>query len=486
MLKLFYHQWLAARRSLYWQKSVFLNILLGIVGIYILLNFVVIGYYADELIQSVYPVSDTINHFTGLLLFYLIFDFFARFMMQKFPSLIIQPYLTLPIKKQKLIHYPILKSMLGLFNLLGLCLVIPFFIKAVVPSYGFAFSTVWLFSVLALIFSSNFIAFTVKKKFSSNPVFIISFVLFLGVVLYVNFGEVYNLSSRFSAVLLFISGKYYGIFFPILLLVVSYFTAYRTLMNNHRLDDKAEPSLKRTSGATFLDYYGETAGILLVELKMIVRNKRPKSALLYGLLMIPYGFLLYSFNSDDYLLQMFIGFLIISALAMPYGQFVFSWQSSCFDGLMAHNVNLHRYVKSKFFVFSVLAVVSYILSLPFVIKNEQMLTIHPAMLLYTIGISSKLILFFGCFKSKPISLGKNQMFNHEGVSFVDFLIILPVLGLPALLYAGFVVFDITGYFIYGLGIIGINGIVLNRFMLSYIVKLLIRRKYKIGMGFRSK
>lgn len=485
MISFFYHQWLEFSRSLNWKLSLFVNIFQVALAIFIMSNLIGLGYYIDVLIESVYPESSVINCFTELFLFYLLFDFYARFMFQKLPSLNIQPYLALPITKQKLIHYPLLKSAFGFFNFFALCLVVPFFIKVVVPLSCILFSIAWLVSVLALIFATNFFVLAFKYKFSSNPIVILSFVMILGVLIYVRFWEINNFTGHFSGIFLLISNRNYGVFISLILLGASYIFAYRTLFNNHRPEDTTKLSLKSTTGLSLIDNYSQTGSLLALELKMILRNKRPKTALLYGLLMIPYGFLLYSMNSDDDLLQLTIGFLIISGAAMPYGQFFYSWQSSHFDGLMTQNVNVYSYIKSKFYIFTLLSLVSYTLTLPFVFSNEFRLIAHSGMVLYTIGISSFLVLYFGCFKSKPISLVKNQMISFDGVSLIDAMTLLPVLGIPAILYSIFVAMDITFFFIYALGLLGVVGLLLNRILLRYIARVLIKQKYNIGVGFRN-
>ena len=122
MYKLLTHQWKEKIRSSFWQKNIILNIVLGILGLYLILNFIAVSFFADKILLDVFKDRDVIESFTRLLFYYLLFDLIARFFFQQLPTISIQPYLTLPIKKSTLIHYPIIKSVFSFFNLLAILL----------------------------------------------------------------------------------------------------------------------------------------------------------------------------------------------------------------------------------------------------------------------------------------------------------------------------------------------------------------------------
>src|SRR5574344_2098223 len=102
MYKLLTHQWKEKIRSPFWQKNILLNIVLGILGLYLLLNLVAISLFADKILLEIFKDCDVIESFTRLLFYYFLFDLIARFLFQQLPTLSIQPYLTLPIKKSTL------------------------------------------------------------------------------------------------------------------------------------------------------------------------------------------------------------------------------------------------------------------------------------------------------------------------------------------------------------------------------------------------
>ena len=80
----------------------------------------------EELIFAVLPI-------------FLLLDFFMRFGGQQLPSLLIKPYLLMPIRRSDITDCFIVMSMLSSFNLLWLLLLVPFFF--IVCCGGLPFST---------------------------------------------------------------------------------------------------------------------------------------------------------------------------------------------------------------------------------------------------------------------------------------------------------------------------------------------------------
>ena len=180
MIELLIHQWKEKIRSPFWQKSIILNIVLGILGLYLLLNFVMIGYFADVILKKVFVNSDVVESFARVLFYYFAFDLIIRFFVQQVPTLSIQPYLSLPIKKAKLLHYPLIKSIPDFMNILALLLILPFFVKVVCATKTPLFSLVWIITVISLVAINNYLNFSLKKYFSKRPLLILFFLAIVG------------------------------------------------------------------------------------------------------------------------------------------------------------------------------------------------------------------------------------------------------------------------------------------------------------------
>lgn len=485
MIKLFRYQYLSFQRSTYWQKSILLNILLAIIGIYLLLNIVVIGLYVDGLIQIVYGLSDTISLLSGFLLFYFLLDFFARFLMQntRLPDLL--PFLILPISKRKLIHYALGKTLFSIFNLLAACFFVPYFIKVVLLNRSLTFSIGWLASVLILVFINNFLAVSLKRQYVRYPLFIAITIITFGMLLYINHSALLNLTGYFASLLIWLACQPWRVVFPLMLLFLSYFVAYQSMHKQLYLEDHENKSTKGYIESSHFSKRRQIVNLVVLELKMIWRNKRPKTSILTGLFFIVYGGFLYLQNSDSGLFSLMISLFIIASLPLIYGQTVFSWESSYFGFFLTNKFNYMDFLKSKYLVFAFLTSISYILTLPLILWQSELFIIHTAWLFYLIGIVSIMILLLGCYKEKRISLDRGITMNFEGLSMVEFIIGIPSILLPLLLYYGLSIFDLADYTIYIIGALGALALLLHPVLLQRVLRLFEKRKYKMAQGFKT-
>jgi len=102
------------------------------------------------------------------------------------------------------------------------------------------------------------------------------------------------------------------------------------------------------------------------------------------------------------------------------------------------------------------------------------------------GVTSFLYILFGLFSRSRIDLGKSQFMNYEGSGAVQWLSVIPVMGLPLLIYW---ICSLTGntnaaYII--LMAMGVIGMIFHEHILIMLVKLFYKNKYKMAVAFRNK
>ena len=487
MYKLLIHQWKEKIRSPFWQKSIGLNIVLGILGLYVMLNILAIGYFADKIIHEIYPDRDMVEAFTGLLFYFFAFDLIFRFLFQQLPTLSIQPYLTLPIRKSTLLHYPLLKTVPDIFNLLALLLILPFFIKIICTTHTLIFSIVWIITVLSLIVTNNYLNFSLKKYFSKRPLLILLLLFITGSFIYLEITKVISIAGVFSEAILYQANMPFLVIIPIAIAILAYELAYFLLKRNSYIEDSQNSKRANARSFLFLNHFGETGNLMRVEVKMILRNKRPKSLLYISLIFLLYGFIFYQQKYlDNYMILIFIGFFLTSMFAINYGQFFFSWESSFFECYIVNQIPVLRYIRSKYLFFTLICFVSFIVTLPYALISYKIALINASLLVYNIGISSFMMMFFCTFNTSRIDLGRSQFMNYQGTGVTQFLAVIPIMGFPFLIYFVFLILGIPEYSFFAIGIIGITAIAFNKYLLQMVANQLVNRKYKMAAGFRQK
>jgi len=485
MLRLLQHQWKEKIRSTFWQKSIWLNILIGLLGIYLLMNIFIIGFFSDVILKQIFGKINIVETYTGILFYYFAFDLIVRFLVQQLPTLSIQPYLTLPIKKSTLLHYPLLKSVSSFMNLIALLLIVPFFIKVICVTMTPSFCVTWIITVISLIATNNFLNFSLKKYFSMRPLLIMSLLAIVGMLIYLDITKIISCSYYFTTALLFIAGSGWLFIVPVLVAALSYILSYWLLKRNAYIEDRQTNTRIYSGSFSFLSRYGEPGLMMRNEIRMILRNKRPRSLLFISVLYLVFGFNFYrQENLDHYFMLVFIGFFMSSTFAVMYGQFSFSWESSYFESYLVNKIAPYNYIRSKHMLFAVASIISFIVTLPYALISAKIAFINMAMFFYNVGISSIIILFLCTYNSSRIDLGKSQFMNYQGLGMVQWLAVIPILGIPILIQLLFSHFGLSHYGFYFIGIIGLIAILFNKYLIQIVTNQFVKRRHQMASDFK--
>ncbi len=483
MYQLLIHQRKEKLRSPFWSKNILLNILLGFVGFWLLIMALTASIAAIRIISEFYSGLEPIEVFTGLLFYFFVYDLISRFFLQQLPTMSIQPYRTLPLGKGKLLHYPLIRSVFSFFNFLPLFLIVPFFIMVVCAGSPAIFSFAWVITLLCFIGVNNFLNFSIKKQFISKPALILLLFGMTGILLFLDLREIFKVSQWFAKFVMYISGAPVLVMVPVSLVILSYRLAYRTLRKNF-YPEESQASRTTKGSFTFLSRYGETGELLGIELKMILRNKRPRSVMIFSLIFLGYGMILYD-DPDNLVKLMMGGFLLTFAFALNYGQFLFSWEGSYFDSYLANKISAFHYIRSKYLFFAAAGIIGFLLSSPYILISPKIIFVNLAMLFYNVGISSILLLVFCTNNSTSIDLGTSQIMNFQGTGAIQFLMIFPLIGIPLVIHVLFYFLGIREYSILGIGILGLIGIILSGYLMQMVTRLFLSRKHQMASGFRK-
>ncbi|BDX38621.1 hypothetical protein CYCD_19760 [Tenuifilaceae bacterium CYCD] len=445
-----------------------------------------LGFFADKIVAEVFPNQDVLAAFNRLLFYYFGFDIVIRFFLQQLPVMSIQPYLALPVKKSTLLHFPLVRSVFNFLNLFALLLILPFFFKVVLSTQTPLYSVSWIVSVISFIAFNNFLNFTAKKYFVKKPLLVILWIVALSIFIYLDIAKIISVSSLFSNALGLLSQTALFALLPVVLAVVSYYVAYELLRRNAYIEGVEKQNNAKSTSFQFLSGYGLIGTLIGSELKLIFRNKRPKSSVFLSIFFLLYGIIFYNdlYLNNPYMLA-FVGIFLTSNLAMFYYQFAFSWESSFYDTFLVHRISTFNFVLAKYYLFAIMCVLSYLVTLPYAFIDSKIAFINAAMLFYNVGITSIILFFAGSFSTSSIDLGRSQFMNYQGTGAHHFLMMIPLFGIPMIII---LLFDFAGMKelgFYGVAILGVVAIMLHKQLVGFISKRLVKRKYIMSSGFRK-
>lgn len=484
------HELKAFWRSKNTGKSIGVRIVMGLLILYLLLNMLAIGFFMDKVLEKTLPNEDIIVAFCGIILLYFVFELLSRMQLQELPTLRVQPYLHLPVRRNIIVGYLAFTALFSVFNLWPVILFFPFIFKVIAPVWGGA-AVGFIVSILAISIFNNYLALYVKRKANLNGwVFLIATAV-LGLIVAGDFAwhlySIRTISYAFFGNLL----KHPALaLLPVALAAGMYVLNFLYLKQNLYLEElsRKKASYKTSTEYPLLDRFGAIGDQVANEIKLILRNKRPRSAFVMSAVFLFYGLIFYKnpqmANSDWP--RIFVGMFITGFFIISYGQFLYSWQAAHFDGLMVSKVSFTDFLKAKYLLFTAVSTATFILTTPYAYFGWRTVLIHFIMYLWNLGVNIYIILYFANRNAKRIDLSKGASFNWEGVGATQLLLSFPLLLAPFVIYIPFRLLHLANTGLAVMAIMGIAGILTRSFWLEKLVQDFYKRKYTITEGFRNK
>ncbi|HAG16113.1 MAG TPA: hypothetical protein DCG69_06245, partial [Bacteroidales bacterium] len=196
MIKWFFqHQWKQETRSSIWQKNVAMNILIGFFMLIMLMYLITLGVFLEKILESVAKNVPAEISIAKIFIYYALFSFIARFLLQSLPAMEIVPYLHLRIKRSAIGWFMLFKSLTSFFNFMPIFLFLPFALGYMTDVFGGFQAFVWFASIFFFDLTINFKLIYFKRKFTLNPKFILLFIFGLALVFALDKYEIFSISN---------------------------------------------------------------------------------------------------------------------------------------------------------------------------------------------------------------------------------------------------------------------------------------------------
>lgn len=488
--RFFWLEWKSFFRSASLGKSLGLRIFLIFMGLYFASMFLGFGIALYPGLKKFFPEEDPLVLVNRFALVYFVLELISRFMLQTLPVMDIKPLLNLPIGKRKVVNFVLFKSIYSFYNILPLFIIIPFGVICIVKGGYPAWEMLgWMLTMTALTLCVNFVNFIVKKKFTENLKALIPFILVLITLTALDYFEIFQITVWFGKMLDYMVLNPYLASTPWLLLFLFYKWNQKNLESKFYLDAniKGKRNITNTKDFVWTKKFGSIAPFLQQDLKLIWRNKRPKTTIYISFLFLAYGLIFYPNEAYQNMpaFFVFVGIFITGIFMINFGQFVPSWDASYYPMIMAQNIPLKQYLASKMGLITFSVVLLTILSTPYVYFGWNILLLNIACAVYNIGVNIPVLLFAGSFNKKRIDLEKSPFMNYQGTGASQWLVSIPLMGVPILLF--WIVNKLSTYevavaFIAGLGFVGL---ILRGSILNFLVTRYRKRKYIMIEGFKQ-
>jgi hypothetical protein len=479
-------EWKQYFRSSYWQTGIALKIIMVFFALYFLVSFLAIGVGGYFLLKKKFPEQDPLQIVNSILVFAILGDLIFRYLMQKLPVMNIKPMLILPIKKSKLAHYVLAKSAFSFFNIMSLFFYIPFSIVLITEGYSMTGVLGWLAAMVFSIQAANFLNFLINKN---NLAFGIIATLTATLIGLQKF-DVLDISIYSQAIFDAIFNNPLLAVVPLIFTVIFYILDFKVLKEKLYLDDMVSKKVKEanTTDLSWANKLGDTAPFIKNDIRLIWRNKRTKTVFLMSFVFLFYGLLFFTnpiFEEKMPAFLIFGALFITGGFALNYGQFIPAWDSSHYKMIMSQNIPYRKFLESKWLLMVTVTIVLYFLSIPYLYFGIDKFLMISAGAIFNIGFNSLFLLYSGSFNRKRIDLNKSGFGNTQGTSATQFLIIIPLMGLPMLLFWIFSTLINFNAGIAAIAVVGILGLVFRNYFMNLIEKKYIRDKYATIRAFEQ-
>lgn len=483
-------EWKAFFRSASLGKSLGLKILMGLLALYFISIFLLAGIGLYPVINQYMPGEEPMRVVNRYVLLWLLAELSIRFFLQSLPVLKIKPLLILPVKKRKVVNFVLFKSVFSFFNLLPLLIIIPF---GIFNLYKSSFSEVsifaWMFAMTGLSLSMNYANFIIKQRFTDNlkallPLVIV--IIILASLDYFNLFEITLFAAKAMDRILYFP---WLTTIPAILFASLYYWNRTRLESKFYLDADLQEKQKNADTKEFLwtRIFGELAPYIQQDLKMIWRNRRPKTAVYLSFLLLGYGLMFYPHDSyyDNLSFFIFVGIFMTGIFMINFGQFIPSWDAGYYPLIMSQNIPLSKYLTAKAALISLSIIALTILATPYLYFGWKIFMLNIVCAIYNIGVNIPMLLYAGSFNRKRIDLDKSPFMNYQGIGATQWLVGLPLFIFPVFIFwifNRFISFETGVAVILGLGLLGL---ILRNRIIEFIAVLYKRNKYSMVEGFKQ-
>tara|TARA_R110002073_G_scaffold123234_1_gene266807 strand:+ start:94744 stop:96222 length:1479 start_codon:yes stop_codon:yes gene_type:complete len=455
-------EWKQYFRSPYWEKSIGVKILMGFFALYFIGMFTLMGLALYPGLKKFFPEQDPLTIVNQAIFYWVIGDLMMRFFLQKLPVMSVKPLLVLPVKRNKIVNYVLMKSVFSFFNFLPLFAVIPFGVTLLVKGYDASMVWSWMGVLFLFTHSINQLNFTIDHLLAKTEMSFLPLIGTLGILAGLNHYEIISFSGLLANGINGVINNPIYLLVLVLILVGLYLINFKNLKGKLFIDSAVKVKTKdaKTSDYTWTRRFGDMAPFMQLDLKLIMRNKRTKSTMFMMIIGLVYGLFFYPqpmYREMEFMFA-FIGIFSTGFFLINFGQFIPAWDSNYYKMLMSQNFKYERYLESKFVLMSISVVILFVLGIPYVFFGWKILLVHFAAMIYNIGVNSHIIMYGGSFNRKKINLDQKAAFNYQGTGAVQWLIGIPLMVLPMGLFGlinWLVNFEVAVTVLISLGFLGI-------------------------------
>ena len=463
-----------------------IKLLMGFVVLYFVGFLLFAGIAVYPILSDQFPERDPISIINSVLVLIFILELIIRYFLQQLPVTEIKSFLLLSIPKKRIIRNVLFRSLLSVYNAIPVLFYLPICISMLQDDYALGQVIAWWVAVTVFSLCLNFISFLANKNNKALAGFVILIILLYLSESYMDVETLRAVGYFFDAIIT----QPLWVLVPLGVFVLLYQITFSFLKKNLNLEGSlaAKKEVANAGRYDFLDVFGSHALFLKNDLRLIVRNVRPKNIVMMSFLFLFYGLFFFTQDNQPESLLVFASVFISGGFLLTYGNYVPAWDSEYYAFLMCQNLSYKKYLDSKWRLMTSAIIFSTVLSLPYLYFGVKIYLLILSGAAFNIGLGTWITLYGGLLNKQLLKLNvKAKAFeNTQAFSGKMMLMIFPKMVLPVLLYIiPATLFNPTAGYI-TLAASGVLGIVFKNQILTQMAKLFAKQKHETLQAFTQK
>lgn len=421
---------------------------------------------------------------------YLAIDYLLRFVVQTTPGMMVKPYILQPISRYTAIECFLISEHISGYNLLWLAMFIPYSIVILFGGESFWLVLLELvISELLIILNSQIYLFF--RTLINRKIYWILPALVLYALPYIPLFLKFKGSSFDWMLDTYSKVGIAWYFLPALILVITglFFINrwFQFRFVYEEITKKKERELKHVSQFKFLERFGLVGEYMKIEMKSNMRNKTMRSRCIMSLALIIVFSALIAYT-PIYDSELMLNFWCLYCFAI-YGMTalikIMGQEGNYIDLLMMHRENIIALLKAKFWFYSAVLIIPFIIMLPAVFAGKFSILMLFAYMLLTAGFLHFVIFQLAVYNKQTIPLQLKVTAKGNFENGMQIVIELTALIGPILITGiGYLLVGLTYTYIF-MCIVGLAFIIAHPLWIRNIYKRMMLRRYENLEGFHG-
>ena len=457
-----------------------------------LVYLVMFGFLFIGLFSEIFPSMEPYHILNKGMAYLLMADFLMRFTMTKLPVQEIKPLVLLPVGKNRVLRTYLLMSGMSINNLIWMFLLVPFGFGTLFKYFGFVGVLGFLVGYWLLMLMNNYWHIACRTLMNQHIFYVLIPIAVYALLIVGLLVPETNYIGNFCMELgegffLWEWQAYLGTIAAIALMFGLCHMLQKRVVYKELSKTEVVKKIKKVSEYKFLDRFGEVGEYVRLEIKLLTRNKVPRSQFYMGLgIMLMFSALLaFTDVYDGTFMRYFVTIYNFAVLGVLVLSQTMSYEGNYLDGLMSRKESILNLLRAKYYVQCALLFIPLVIMILPITEGKISLLSALACFFLTSGFTFWMLMQLAVYNKLTLNLNTKLTGKNSGGNFFQTMIIMAGFFGPVIIIQPLITLLSETAALFVVLCIGLAFTLTHPLWLRNIYKRFMARRYENMEGFRA-